>query len=271
MRRINFCANQADITVNAFLGTLYMTRVKAASIHLLICCVIALALWCLMRLVWYPSVYFQALGGAGLVLLLVGVDVVIGPLLTLVIYKQGKKNLRFDLAVIALLQISALVYGSYVVYAARPVYLVFSVDRFEIVTASDIDATELEKARDPTLRTLPITGPRIIAATLPTDPKERQAILFSSLENGADVSHLPRFYVPFSDQQADAAKRATSFESLGSRKQLLLDLIKMEGVEESSMQHLAYLPVRGKRENATAIIDKRDGNLVRLVALDPWS
>lgn len=248
-----------------------MSRIKAALIHLSICCLIALALWILMRLIWYPSVYFQALGGTGLVLLLVGVDVVMGPLLTLVIYKPGKKNLRFDLAVIALLQISALIYGAHVVYAARPVYLVFSVDRFEIITASDIDEAELAKARNPEFKELPIAGPRVIAATLPTDSEESQAILFSSLETGQDVSHFPKFYVPFADKVADAIARAKPFDALGEKKHQVLSLVRQEGIAESALAGLAYLPVRGKRENATAIIDKKDGRVVSLLAVDPWS
>ena len=54
-----------------------------------------------MLAVWYPQPYFAAMGGATLILLLIGVDVVIGPLITLIVFDPKKKSLRFDLAVIA--------------------------------------------------------------------------------------------------------------------------------------------------------------------------
>lgn len=40
-------------------------------------------------------------------LLIMGADIVLGPLLTLVVYKAGKKSLRFDLACIVTLQAGA--------------------------------------------------------------------------------------------------------------------------------------------------------------------
>ena len=47
-----------------------------------------------------------------LILLMIGVDVVIGPLLTLIVFDPKKKHLKFDLVVIAALQLAALAYGS---------------------------------------------------------------------------------------------------------------------------------------------------------------
>jgi len=92
-----------------------------------------------MGTVWYRWPLFRIAGGSGLTLILAGVDMTLGPLITLVVFKSGKKGLKFDLAVIALLQATALAYGVHVVYAARPVYLVFAFDRFNVMTAEDID------------------------------------------------------------------------------------------------------------------------------------
>lgn len=248
-----------------------MNRYKAAFVHLLICCAIALALWFVMRYVWYPSAYFQALGGAGLVLLLVGVDVVIGPLLTLVVYKPGKKNLKLDLAIIALLQMSALIYGAHVVFVARPVYLVFSVDRFEIISASDIDEADLEKARLAQFKSLPVSGPQVIAVTLPTNENEKRETLFSSLETGKDISRLPKFYIPLSEKVSEVIARAKDLNTLGEKKHAVLESIRGAAAITSPENSLGYLPVRGKRENATAIVDRHDGRLLTLVSVDPWS
>src|SRR5262249_31768987 len=87
------------------------TRWQAAPIHLLISAAIATAVVSSMLLLWYPRPFFAAAGGATLLVLLIGVDVVLGPLLTLVVYDPRKKTLALDLAIIAALQLAALAYG----------------------------------------------------------------------------------------------------------------------------------------------------------------
>ena len=99
-------------------------------------------------------------GGRDLFLLVTSVDVVLGPLLTFAVFNlaKGWKHLRRDLAVIGVIQMAALVYGLHTVYIVRPVALVFEVDRFRLVTATDVHEPELPKAL-PAYRSLPLTGP----------------------------------------------------------------------------------------------------------------
>lgn len=88
-----------------------MPRTKAVLIHLGLSSALALGVTSLLVFGWYPWPYFMALGGLMLVALIVGVDVVLGPLLTFIVFKPGKKSLKFDLTVIALVQAAALGYG----------------------------------------------------------------------------------------------------------------------------------------------------------------
>lgn len=92
-----------------------MSRWKAAGIHLSANAVIGALALALIFLVWYPQPYSQAAGAGTLALLLLGVDLVLGPLLTLVVYRAGKKGLRFDLTLIVLMQLGAFAYGMHVV------------------------------------------------------------------------------------------------------------------------------------------------------------
>ena len=89
-----------------------LNRWKAALIHLGISAAIGVGVVALMLFVWYSRPYFTAMGGDTLILLLIGVDVVIGPLITLTIFDPKKKGLRFDLSVIAAVQLAALAYGA---------------------------------------------------------------------------------------------------------------------------------------------------------------
>src|SRR3982751_1527004 len=107
-----------------------MSRWKAAAIHLSISAAIAVIACALFFVVWYPGTYFHAAGADELVILLVGVDLAIGPLLTLIVFRSGKRGLRFDLTSIAIAQAVALMYGAHVVLQSRPIFLVAALDRF---------------------------------------------------------------------------------------------------------------------------------------------
>src|SRR5919201_4579714 len=98
-----------------------MSRWKAASIHFTLSVAIATILLGLMLALWYPPPYFALMGGLMLVVLIAGCDVTLGPLITLIIFKTGKKGLKLDLAMIGCVQAAALVYGLYMMFEARPV------------------------------------------------------------------------------------------------------------------------------------------------------
>jgi hypothetical protein len=95
-------------------------------------CHCGLAAW-LVFAVWYPYPYREISGGRELFLMVVTVDVILGPLLTLAVFNMSKnpiKTLRLDLTVIGLFQLAALVYGLWTVFVVRPVHLAFEMDRF---------------------------------------------------------------------------------------------------------------------------------------------
>ncbi len=248
-----------------------MTRWKASAIHLSICAVIALAVLAWMLLVWYPAPYFEGLGAGKLSMIIISVDVVIGPLITLIIYKPIKKSLRFDLTVVALLQLSALFYGIYVVYEARPVYVVFNVDRFDVVAANEIDPAERQKVTRPEYQSLPLTGPRIVAAVLPADPKERERILFAAVGAGYDLPNFPQHYVPYEEQVSQAIARSRPLNDLAQkREEAEPQLAALKRELAGRAKDLGFLPVRARKQDLTAIIDRKTGEVLKVLAIDPW-
>lgn len=87
---------------------------------------------------WYPQPFFTIDGGWQGIRLIAGVDIVLGPLLTLIVFKPGKKGLKTDLTLIAIIQFSALVSGIYVVQNERAVAKVFQDGILNIVTGYDM-------------------------------------------------------------------------------------------------------------------------------------
>jgi hypothetical protein len=189
------------------------SRWQAAGIHLLICVAIATVVVSVMLGVWYPGPLFEAAGGSGMLYILVCVDVTVGPLLTLIVFKSGKRGMKFDLTVIGLMQTAALAYGVYVVSLARPAYIVFVKDRFELVTVAEIDPAELAAAKFPEFRHPGWSGPRLVAADMPADPKERARLVDLALA-GYDLQHFPRYYVPYAERTRDVLARSYSMARL---------------------------------------------------------
>ncbi len=246
-------------------------RWQAFGIHLALSAVIVTALVAIMLLLWYPGAYFETMGGRGLLFLIAGVDIVLGPAITLVVYRLGKKGLKFDLAVIAILQLGALAYGGYLVFEVRPAFIVWVVDRFEGIAAQDVDRASLAKAKRPEFATLSLTGPKFAAARMPEDPAEREKILFTALAGGADLGNLPEHYVAYEELASEVVKRAKPLSTLKARHPTHeADIDAVRAKSGKGEADLGYVPMRARAGDMSVIVDARTGKVEGMLALDPW-
>jgi hypothetical protein len=247
-----------------------MTRFQAAAIHLGISVIIAALIGCLIYFVWYPHPYFQVAGGSTLMLLIMGVDIVIGPLLTFVVYKAGKKGLGFDLACIAVLQTAAFFYGLSVIALARPVFIVAALDRFVPVYANDLEDADLARATQPEFSTLSWTGPRLVGAMLPTDIKEKNDLTFSGIA-GKDLEKFPRYYVPYADVADAMLAKAKPLSELATKSPTNKTTIdRYLARSQSSIDQLVYLPLLGRTGSYTMILPTTSMQPLDAVSIDPW-
>lgn len=114
------------------------SRFTAFGIHLLLSLGIftALSLFCYFILL--PGFLFYSEGGLTILTLIGGVDVVLGPLITLVIYKKTKPEIKMDLAIIALIQIAALLYGLHSLWSVRPMAVFYAKGEYHVAYESDL-------------------------------------------------------------------------------------------------------------------------------------
>jgi len=248
-----------------------MLRWKAAAIHLSISAAIAGTLLAAMLEAWYPRPFFQAAGGSHLLFILVGVDVVLGPTITLIIFDLTKKSLaalKFDLAIIGTLQLLALLYGTNVMFQARPVYIVFVKDRFELVTAVDIDPEELAKAKLPEFRSLPLAGPQIIGAEEPADPQERERILFASVLGHLDWQNFPELYVPYAQVASTAAAKGMTLEKARTvEPEAAAAIDTYLAASGKTASDIRYLPLKTRRTWLAAVVDAKAGAVLAFLRL----
>jgi hypothetical protein len=249
-----------------------MTRLKAFRIHLVISAAIAASAIGLMLLLWYRPPFFSALGGQHLLLILLGVDIVLGPLITLMIFdpRKSRRALAFDLAVIALLQAAALAYGTGVMFQARPVFVVFSRDSFDLVTANMLSKQDLALTRNPDYRSLPLTGPVYVYTQMPDDIKLRNEVVWGAF-SGKDLPLFPQYYQPYGEHGAAAGQAARPVAEL---KQLnpgqvaeIDDAVRASGRNETEV---GFLPLRAKYHDETILVGKSDGRILKLLRMRPW-
>lgn len=169
-------------------------KIKAALWHGCITLVVAFLTALVVFRVWFPGEFSQICQGTGLYVLVLGVEVVLGPVMSLVIYdnRKPRRELILDYVIVLSVQLCALVYGLFTVVESRPVYLVFVKDRIEVVTAGELSGEDLEAAADG-FENLSWVGPRLICVTFPDDVNEKANLINSAL-SGKDIQLLPKYY-----------------------------------------------------------------------------
>lgn len=241
-----------------------LTRLRAGAVHLSITAVLMASIVTLVLLYWYPLGLFEAAGGAGIFAIVVAADLTIGPMLTTIVYVPGKRGLAFDLATIAVLQVSALAYGVHTLHEGRPVSVVFVADRFEVVRAKDLDEKRWAGRRHP------FAGVDITGSRLPTDRDKLTELVIASM-SGLDLQHFPEYYVPYPQVAPEVLKASHPFADLRRNnpgEAAAIDRIA-RGLDRPEAQ-LRYVPVRTGRADAVAIVDARDASVLRFADLRPW-
>lgn len=242
-------------------------KVRGFLVHLAISGVIALISLAIVYLVWNPTPLHTATGITKIFLLMLGIDLVVGPLLTFIVYKKGKKTLKFDLTVIALLQLTALSYGLYHVYEGRPVWIAYNVDRFDLVRANEIDTRKLDQAK-PEYRQPSFTTTKYVAAIIPNDHiEQKNQILFDELGSGIAPSQRPELYQPLETAYPNIIKRAQNLSQLNQYN----NPTTVQTMLAKYPQADSFVPLKANAVDMTVLIDKKNGGkVVKIVDLRPW-
>ncbi len=132
--------------------------------------------------------------------------------------------------------------------------MTFVVDRFELVSAAEVDVEELAKAPEQ-FRKLSWAGPVLAAARMPDNKEEREQILFASTSYGIDLRHLLRHYVDYGTQRDEVLARARPLGDLDRYNDPAKVAAALAPIRAAAghPDRLRYLPVQGTREDLVAI------------------
>lgn len=247
------------------------SRFRFAGIHLLASAVIAgiIGLW--MFFIWYPEPFRTLSGGLHLFGILVLVDLVLGPCATFVVSTPHKpsRELKTDIALIALLQLVAMGYGTWTVYQARPVYMAFEIDRFRTIHAIDVPQELLPSAPEG-LQALPLMGPGLVAVRPFKSDAEKTDATLAALQ-GIHLGSRPDLWMPYDMALLQIQKEAKPLADLLSRKPNQAAAV-VEAFESTGVpaEEILYLPLAGRQDFWTVLIHKRTGRPLAYASVDPY-
>ena len=221
--------------------------------------------------IWYPYPYQQMLGGLELFFLVVSIDVICGPILTAILANPEKsaRAVAVDIGLVVLIQVSALCYGLHTVAIARPVAVMFEVDRFTVVRATDIHQASLEKAAAPFNR-LSWMGIERVAIRSARNGDESNKDLSFGL-NGIEPSARPDRWEA-DNEKARAAVRQRMQPLLRLQQHYphnaeLEDAVQKSGLPANKLYYLPFTSVENK--GWTVLLDEQ-ANFKGFVPLDAF-
>ena len=243
-------------------------RLKAACWHLFASIAVAALSAALVFGLWYPDAYAVLAGGVGLFLLIISVDVALGPLLTLVAYdaRKTRSHLRRDLTTIALIQLIGLGYGLHTMFVARPVVLAAENQLFRVVAANEIDLSELAAAPEE-LRQISLTGPVLVGVRSAENGQERMEFIQRSFE-GYDGGARPKLWQPFESSKQRVISQIKSLDGLqlccSAKKRVSTALVKTGLPSEA----VGYADVKARALGWIVLVDRVTGLPLEFVSIE---
>jgi len=246
-------------------------RLRAAGIHLALSLLAAATVVGWVLGVWYPQELAHISGVHMMLAVLAGVDVVLGPVCTFLVFDRRKRSLSIDLAIIGALQVAALAYGVHVIERGRPQFVVLVKDRFEVVAPSELTPDARLQARgNPIIRGRSMS-PQWLAARDPGPGSVSPKSVLESMSGGRGRQHHPELYEPLNLQLSSAAHRGIALEQIrqlnpGSRA--LLDRAVLASGEPEV--NLRVLPLRGPARDASVLVSVKSEQVFDILLLQPW-
>lgn len=239
-------------------------KFKYVSAHLAVSVFVAICAAYIVFMFWYPYPLNTAVGVTHIFLMMLGIDMVLGPFFSWLVYKEGKKTLKFDLTIIVLIQVLALGYGMYQIMDGRPAWLVFNVDRFELVKNNEI-VIQNKNQVSKEFRQPSYLQPSFTATEFAKDAKIRTEDMMIELADGISIAQRPERYIPLAKASKDIAKKAQPLLNLN-------DFNPHQQVEQVLKQYpqaKSYLPMSASVLDMTVLLDDQ-AKVIKIVNLRPW-
>ena len=246
-----------------------MTRLRAALSHLWPTLLLLAMLAGLIFFAWYPWP-FRHFGESGkFALLLILAAGFLAPLLTGLVYKQGKRGLIFDLWVISIIQLAAIGWGTYSLYQNRPFFMVYTVDRFEVLSKRDVDVTWITDAR---FLDKPLAAPVLLYANMPADPVAYQKLVREVMFEGKpDLQFRPESWSLYAERQQMVLEKSRPLKDLrDARPESISEIDNLVEENGGDIEQLRFVPALLASGEFTVILRVGSGKIADMLMINPW-
>jgi len=164
---------------------------------------------------------------------------------------------------------AAIAFSLWIIAGSRPVFLVAAVDRIVAVSANAIADTDLQQGRSEEFRTRSWTGPRLAAIELPTEPAERNHLVF--LVGDRNVEDLPRYYVAYGEGSKTLLPAAKALDALRGKNAEAAALV--DGWLRRSGRNaddIRWVPLQARKDDLVMLLDRRSAQPLQALAINPW-
>ena len=213
--------------------------------------------------IWYPSPLSKALDVTHIFWMLLFIDIVLGPVLGFVVYNEKKKSLKFDLSIIIVIQIMALIFGLYSISQGRPGWVVYNGNKFELIRSNDlfIDQNNKNQKINPSW-----LGPQYVGVLRSSDPKQRDDELFADALGSISLAQRSDLYVDLLKVSNQIHNHAIDLKKLNSFNAE----IDVDTILQKYHQATAWLPLKANAVDMVVLLDK-NAEVVKIVDLRPWN
>lgn len=242
-------------------------RVKAFWLHLLLSTLLLAGFAALVLFVWYkPWPIINLQGGGKILAMMMAIDVVLGPSLTLLVFKpeKSRRMLIFDMSVIFTVQLLAFSYGAWTLQTERPLFLSFDQDRLFIVRGGDINLAKLPK---------PVANPsffqsaELVNINLPSEKKMTRLLFRINNENNPGFALYAEYYQPFPGPLTaeQLAKNALPFAEVMKTPETANKINDFLVEHQLKTEEVLLFPIFGRTGQGLAVMAKAKPGLLGLV------
>ena len=170
------------------------------------------------------------------------------------------------MSVIILIQIAALCYGIFSIEQGRPAWLVYNVDRFELVRKNELVDTNIQQAQ-PQFQKPSWFKPQYVATEFAKDTQQRNDEMFAEVLGGISIAQRLERYVEFTQAKNQIQQRAlplVELEQYNSKTEVEKILAKYPNAN-------AWLPLKANAVDMVVLVNKESATIIKIVDLRPWS
>jgi len=245
------------------MNKLWRAKLRAFAVHLLFSAALIGTFMYVVMFQWFPGYLFEFENVWEGLRILVPVDAILGPLLTLIIFVPGKKGLKGDLAIILVLQVAALLYGGKAIYDSKPEVLAFVGDRFEVITKKSYDRTQVPKE---TLAAYEIGYPALIYPLPAQNPDEQANFVI----NNVQYQIMAERYRPLSEHTEDVFARALDIERIKPTEPEQINILASFRERFNPETDVLFILQGTTDEFVVVSIDRNEFVVKDYLPIDPW-